>query len=314
MTKRRIPQRYGVKPVQIVRRLQFVEDPPFTEQEKRENENMERLQERYNGFCQRLIDMLDDKIFLAESLGLVTSLITGGSLQSPCSTLEYNFESDLNKNRTLPEMNEKMQVRLADSSLTFQADITTLHALNNLLLSRASENYVQPEPNTPEILYRAFRTGSYSRFDKDLGFRSSRQPLTPPSNYDGPLEESSLVTYDILKNHCEGTKPSDLIAMSDSPARILKFVKAWDFKDMEGNMIAVINVSKLLAMRVLFNRTTTLCKKLGIEPWSRTSENGLSWVNRNYWVAYRWVPAECIEFCISIDALQEACNKKLIGK
>jgi hypothetical protein len=102
--------------------------------------------------------------------------------------------------------------------------------------------------------------------------------------------------------------------MSDSTARVSGFTEHCDFKDLEGDVIAVIDVSKLLAMRVLFSRTTTLCDKLGIEAWSRSRSNGLSWVNRNYSVAYRWVPAECIEFRISVASLRSACKEHGIGK
>jgi hypothetical protein len=79
-------------------------------------------------------------------------------------------------------------------------------------------------------------------------------------------------------------------------------------------MIAVIDVSKLLAMRVLFCRTTTLAAKLGMGTWTPSRMNGLNWANPNYWVAYRWIPAECIEFCISMKSLRRACEEQNIGK
>jgi hypothetical protein len=313
-----IPERYGIRPVRIVKssHVQIAGRPPLTERQIRENWDNERnvqLQEQYNDLCRSLVNILDDKIFLADSLGFVTSVVAGGPLHVPCHSVEYEYE-EADSMLSLPEMTGNMRVRLTDASLTLPTDIKTLHTLSKVLLGRGSEHSDRPEPNTPGIFYRAFRSGSYSRYDKDLGFRSSRQPLTLSSNHDGPLHESSLVNYDILKNHCQGNQPSDLIAMSDSPARVLGFIEHWDFKDLEGDMIAVIDVSKLLAMRVLFSRTTTLCDKLGVEAWSRSRSNGLSWVIRNYWVAYRWVPAECIEFRISVASLRSACKEHGIGK
>jgi hypothetical protein len=41
---------------------------------------------------------------------------------------------------------------------------------------------------------------------------------------------------------------------------------------------------------------------------------GLQFVNPNYWVAYRWIPAECIELYISEPFLQEACDSRGIGE
>lgn len=183
-----------------------------------------------------------------------------------------------------------------------------------MLLSQTIKRLSTPEPDTPEILYRAFRSDNHGRFDKHLGFRSSNQPFTLITDHGGPLHESSLVDKDSLKNHCEGNHPSDLIAMSDSPARILRFIKNWNFNDMRGDVIAVINVSKLLATRVLFSRATTLARKLDMEVWASSRREGLNWANPNYRVAYRWVPVECIEFYISISFLRSACNEHDIGK
>jgi hypothetical protein len=98
--------------------------------------------------------------------------------------------------------------------------------------------------------------------------------------------------------------------MSDSPERILQFVKHPSFKDLEGDIIAFINVKKLRAMKVLFNRTTTLAERLGIEAWARSRQRGISYINRNYWVAYRWVPAECIELYISVQSLRNTFTKQ----
>lgn len=79
-------------------------------------------------------------------------------------------------------------------------------------------------------------------------------------------------------------------------------------------MVAVINVQKLLAMKVLFNRTTTLAEKLGMKTWSPSQPRGISWANPNYWVAYRWLPAECIQSYISVASLRDACIRHEIGK
>lgn len=318
MAAHNVPERYGVRPVRIVRHynIAFADGPPLTEGQIRENRVNERdvqLQEEYNVLCQRLVNTLDDKIFLADSLGFVASLVTGGALPIPCQSFHYKYEEP-NRELLLPEKNMNIRIRLTDMLLTLSTDIKTLNTLNKVLLGRCCEHSVRPEPNTPRILYRAIRSCSYSRYDKHLGFRSSRQPFTLPSNHDGSLHESSLVDKDVLKNHCEGGRPSDLIAMSDSPTRILRFIKYWDFGDLKGDMIAVINVSKLIAMRVLFGRTTTLTDKLGMNAWAPSRTKGLSWVNSNYWVAYRWVPAECIEFCMSVESLRSACKEHSIGE
>ena len=315
MAEHDLKEKYGVRPVDVKRAFYIgIKDKPLTEEQKRQNQDKKRnaqLQEEYNDQRQRLVNILDDKIFLADSLALIASQLLGGGLHVPRQRLEYE---EANEDLPLSEKKRNIGNRLTDAGLTLPADIKTLNTLSKVLLSQNFENLNRPEPNTPDIFYRAIRSDSHGRYDKHLGFRSSRQPFTLPPNHGGPLHESSLVDKDILKNHCEGNRPSDLIAMSDSPARILRLIKHWDFDDLKGDMIAVINVSKLLAMRVLFNRATTLAKKMDIETWAPSRTRGLSWVNPNYWVAYRWVPAECIEFCISVASLRSACKEHDIGK
>lgn len=315
MADRHPNKRYGIGPVEVERSFYIgFEDNPLTEEQIRQNQVNKRnlqLQENYNNECQKLINTLDDKIFLSDSLAFIISQVSGGALHISRPGLNYDEE---NEEIPLLERRGNLRSRLADARLTLPTDTITLNHLSRLLLSQRSKLSNRPEPDTPDIFYRAIRSDSCSRFDKKLGFRSSRQPFTLPSSHGGPLYESSLVDKDILKNHCEGNQPSDLIAMSDSPARILRLIEHWDFNDLKGDMIAVINVKKLLAMKVLFNRTTTLAKRLDIKTWAPSRPRGVSWANPNYWVAYRWVPAECIQSYISVASLRSACTKHEIGE
>ncbi|OJD10299.1 hypothetical protein ACJ73_09846 [Blastomyces percursus] len=101
------------------------------------------------------------------------------------------------------------------------------HEDSNLesLRDRTPSSY--PEPDTPELFYRAFKDGCHGHHSKDLGFRSSDQPLSYPVYHDGTLLNSMVVDEEVLRNHCEGTQPSNLIALSDSPSRILNILRGW---------------------------------------------------------------------------------------
>lgn len=71
----------------------------------------------------------------------------------------------------------------------------------------------------------SFGKQCHSRYDRNLGFRSSRQPLTSSEHHhECTPDTSSLVDKETLRNHCEGNQPTDLIALSDSPSRILSKV------------------------------------------------------------------------------------------
>jgi hypothetical protein len=315
MVNRDFDKRYGVRQVDIERSFYIgIKNRPLTAEQIRQNQIKKRyiqLQENYNSDCQSLIHTLDDRTFVTDSLALMISQLSGEVFDISYRGPKYEEE---NEDVPLLERTAIVRTRLADARLTLPTDITTLNSISRLLLSQSSKVSYWPESDTPDTFYRAIRSDSYTRFDKQLGFRSSRQPFTLPSNHAGPLFESSLVDKGSLVNQCEGDQPSDLIAMSDSPARILRLIKSWDFNDLRGQMIAVINVQKLLAMKVLFNRTTTLAERLGMQTWSPSQPKGISWANSNYWVAYRWIPAECIQSYISVASLRDACFRHKIGR
>lgn len=311
MVNRDFDKRYGVRLVDVERFFYAgIKNKPLTEEQYRQNQIKKRyiqLQENYNSECRNLIHTLDDKTFVTDSLALMVSQLLGEVFHISYRGPEYEEE---NEDVPLPQRRANLRARLADARSTLPTDITTLNFISRLFLSQRSMVSHWPEPDTPDTFYRAIWSDSYTRFDKQLGFRSSRQPFTLPSNHGGPLYESLLVDKDSLANQCEGDQPSDLIAMSDSPARILRLIKSWDFNEPSGQVIAVISVQKLLPMKVLFNRTTTLAEKLGVKTWSPSQPRGVKWANPNYWVAYRWVPAECIQSYISVASLRDADKKR----
>ncbi|ODM19087.1 hypothetical protein SI65_05704 [Aspergillus cristatus] len=313
MTEGVFEKRYGLQPAQAFRIIPLA-DQDLTEERRewyRQAENRYRLTQKYNKLRESLVRLLDDKIFVAESLRFVTSKITGIEVNSVTPKLEYE---DTDSELPLSQKIKNIKVRKKDATLTKSVDIKSLRMLNETLISRNLASLKEPpEPDTPEILYRAFRDGAHTRHDRMLGFRCFRQPITMPYYHTGTLLSSQLVDQRDLRNHCEGCNPSDLIALSDSPSRILKFITNWDFRDRGGDRIAVINVQKLLAMGVLFNRTSTLAKSLGMELWTPIQPTGLQYANENYWIAYRWIPAECIERYISISSLEMACKNNTIG-
>ncbi|PYI19099.1 hypothetical protein BO99DRAFT_146368 [Aspergillus violaceofuscus CBS 115571] len=290
-------------------------DKPLTKEQKEHNRKSghpAELRDEINRIQLKLCCLLDDKLFVAESLQYVASKMAGSRIQTASPEIE---RMETRQGLTLSERTDILNARLRDASLGYQTDIETLRMLNRYLISQAHSKPMEyPESDTPELFYRAFKCGNHGRHSVELGFRSSNQPLTPPAYHDGTLLNSLLVNKDSLTNQCEGNLPSDLIALSDSPSRVLNILKRWGHSDREGEMIAVINVSKLLAMQVLFNRTTTLAEKLGMNLWNRHRATGLQYANPNYWVAYRWIPAECIECYVSEIVLRKACDSRGIDE
>ncbi|OJD16003.1 hypothetical protein AJ78_03795 [Emergomyces pasteurianus Ep9510] len=310
------PDRYDLqlrRPIRR-RRVRFVRRD-FTDKDEKEDQALitkYHSEMRLYTCRQELSRLLDDKIFLANSLAFVSSKINGGwELPQP---LNLNYVGT-NERLTEDEEMQKIKTRISDTRLTFSTDTHTLRSLTRYLISQnlgaGCEEF--PEIDTPNVLFRAFNRRNHTRYDDRFGFRSSRQPFTLPDPQARGLKGSALVTADMLRKHCEGREPSDLIALSDSLPRIFNIISCWDFKDMAGDCIAVMDVSKLIAAGVLINRTTTLAMDLGVQLRSSSNPEGLPFANPNYWVAYRWVPAECIAFCTSTSNMRDVCKQNNIG-
>lgn len=90
------------------------------------------------------------------------------------------------------------------------------------------------------------------------------------------IRDALFFNTEVLINHCEGTNPSDLIALTDSPRRLLNIVNGWKHEEKYRDIVAVISVSKLICMGVLFNHMSTLAESLKLLVWRRYyRENGL---------------------------------------
>jgi hypothetical protein len=164
-----------------VDRVYFLDltDKPLTEAKKEHNRAVKRSAEvgdEYNDLQLKLCCLLDDKIFLAESLNFVASKVTGMKVQSAKTEPK---STDTAEGIPLSEMMKIVKTRLRDASLAYQNDTETLRMLNRFLINRTfSRPKDYSEPDTPE-LFIVPSTVDVGRHCQDLGFRSSNQPLTP---------------------------------------------------------------------------------------------------------------------------------------
>ncbi|KAK2740399.1 hypothetical protein FQN57_006139 [Myotisia sp. PD_48] len=304
-----VHKRYGLS--QRVLKSQFLDGPPLTEEDNEHNDDQKRQPE----IVKKLQNYLDDKIFIADSMNLMASKLTGKPGRNHARPEVLYRETD----EGIPKHSRIRSIRLNDAQLTYHTNLKTLQMLVEAVMDLPLPNTEQdfPEADTPEVLYRAFNASCHTRYDERLGFRSSSAYLISPEYDAQTLEFSSLVDKESLRNHCDpgsNKRPSDLIALSDSPSRIFNFVPP---KDKSNYRIAVINVRKLLSARVLFNRTRTVARSLNLKPCikdGRVQPNeGIEYISPNYWVAYRWIPAECIECSTTIGLLKQACKERGIG-
>lgn len=156
MNKRDRDEVFGLQPIDVRRVLYFpFPDKPITEEQQRrnlDNERNARLHLEYNDLQQILINILHDKIFLADSLALRVSLISSGALHVPRHGIEYEEE---NEELPLSERKRSIRNRPADAGLTFETELETLKTLNKVLLSQNIRNLTKAE-NQIRTLHLSF--------------------------------------------------------------------------------------------------------------------------------------------------------------
>ena len=203
----------------------------------------------------------------------------------------------------LEEERRTLSTRKKDVELFYYSlALPQLQPLISMTLEAALLPARLPAGDMPGFFLRLVLPKSATRYNEHLGFRCGNSPEAEPDYHADELRCSLYFTYAKLKAHCDSQRTySDFISMLDSPQRLFKFIQAQNFADLGCSYIAVINTSKLLRMRVLFDRTTTLA--------SHASMARPEFAHTNFWVAYRWIPAECIECFVTLKGFDKMCYK-----
>ncbi|KAI1987115.1 hypothetical protein LOZ53_004445 [Ophidiomyces ophidiicola] len=116
---------HGLQELPVKRRhyVGFVEDEPLTEELKEQNRkpepNFSQIQE-YNRHQREICCILDDKIFVAESLNYVVSKVTGTKIQILSPELE---PTEKIQGLTMSENINIFKIRKRDASLDYKYDI-----------------------------------------------------------------------------------------------------------------------------------------------------------------------------------------------
>lgn len=88
------------------------------------------MQENFNNEYRCLIDTLDDKKFVIDSLALMISQLSGEDFHILYRGLEYKEEKE---NILMTEGRQNLRTRLADARLTLPTDIIILNSISRLL-------------------------------------------------------------------------------------------------------------------------------------------------------------------------------------
>ncbi|KAK4074646.1 hypothetical protein Purlil1_12902 [Purpureocillium lilacinum] len=294
--------RYGVPPVcSYPVRLQSGKGPPLSKEDCQFNHQSQQLAAKLRAARTKLLRLLDENTFILRNIGLLEFKLDGDSgrtvKEAAANLIPYYDSPPVDAAEELRMISQRSKDAIFSRSL-----------ITAILKARASnilrEPLVMDEPpeiDTAQFMLRAVLPHSATRYDADLGFLCGNFASAQPDFHAETLEYSQKLDRNGVTKHCEGVYGlSDYISMFDLPRRMLKYMDFWSKESVAKAYIAVISTTKLQKMGVLFNRTTTLARKLNIpRPMYATS---------NFWISYRWIPAECIECYLTVEGFHAICG------
>lgn len=166
----------------------------------------------------------------------------------------------------------------------------------------------------PQGYLRVWGPKSHTKHEKRLGFlcsswRTSRPALTPEE----PKQRGTLSVRG-LQLHCEKKhRPSDWISLSGDVSWMLKYInKHWPTNDVSTNnmRIALVNTAKMERLNVLFDRSNTLVQSVEGTLYRKADRHGVRFAWHGHYLAYGWIPAQCIVKIFNLKQFRELCEDR----
>ena len=161
--------------------------------------------------------------------------------------------------------------------------------------------------STPRWLLRAFHDKSCCQYDENIGFLSSRYMWNDPGLSFDDLITAQVISEKSLRKHCEEIKPTPFISMVDDAAALLRIVKSPSFPGT--TRIAFIDVTKLELMGVVHGLGRSWAMEAGAELYSAKNRHGIQYLGPAHWLAYDWIPVQCIDYFWSLHHFHQVCSE-----
>lgn len=213
-------------------------------------------------------------------------------------------------NITVNEELQSLPQLLQEHTTVLKLLLDLQRALATYQLGPVPPSRPRPRPShnpflPPQMLLRACSLArSHSPHSDEFGFQSSGFGFCRPKESVEALIESGILSKTSLRNHCEGVAtPSYWVSLTDNPQWLLKksaLCKA-PYNENDERCIAFINVEKLNRMGIIYQRSDLLALQAKILVYSKSNESGVMFTSVDHWLAYAWIPPQCIERVTSLQ-------------
>ena len=166
----------------------------------------------------------------------------------------------------------------------------------------------------PLTFIRMWNYKSHTKLTQ-YGFRCSAWQTCLPARSFDELGRKGYMTFESIRDHCHGTaKPSCWVSLCDNVSWILKHSQKWKSSENDHEWrVAIISVPKKERLNVLWQQSSTLVTQLR----SNNSNDGNGGLVRYAWarhyLAYGWIPAQCIVATFDFKHFEELCVERNIG-
>lgn len=250
----------------------------------------------------RAVAALDDYRFLVTKLRQHLRLLPGLDAVSRARGFDMTVEAKLDHLAMLSTWTEQI--------------LRVLRVLLDLQVAGVPDMFPRTSVNPfkPELtLMRIWHNESHTLYTDDLGFRCSDWRRVRPLHSYETLTSNKAWLEGSLRTHTELTDASSWISLTNSVNWVLRHAKRWRARDSDSDCrVAVLSVAKMDRLGVLWDRSDRLVHAAGAERWQQygPGENGVKYAWPDHFMAYAWIPAQCVLMVSSFDEFEHRCRDR----
>jgi hypothetical protein len=161
----------------------------------------------------------------------------------------------------------------------------------------------------PRTLIRMFGQSSHTGYSINLGFYCSNWKLSKPVKSLSDLQKNNKLFEQGLRNHCEGSNPSDWISLIDNIPKALDFIEKWNFDKDPTCKVALVSIAKLNRLNIICEPSDYLVKLAGAHCYSGSNQAGVQFAWSNHYLVHEWIPAECTLKVFDLNDFLRVCTE-----
>ena len=193
------------------------------------------------------------------------------------------------------------------------SEVILRHVVSDISDSFPSKLKESPR-NFPLTFIRMWNNESHTKHTQ-YGFRCSAWEICLPARNFDELGRKGYMTFENIKDYCHGTaKPLCWISLCDNVSWILKHSQKWKSSENNRNWrVAIISVPKMERLEVLWQQSKTLVTQLRSKNYNDGESDFVRYAWGRHYLAYGWIPAQCIVATFDFKHFEELCVERNIG-